>query len=199
MKFALPRRQRKTQDNPAPEIPERRGRNITNASQTQAEHPNPESRTFTFMQQDFLLQHRSPSTIRVRYQDQTGHFGIQRNWDPQLPFAWTIGERSTLHEGIDSVFGYGQTPDQVLRELCQYLLREQRKLDAQNNNPEEHKQAARHIMQEMLLELPLTQGTDAGTTDTGSPPDTTGKQQADPASEGSSQEQPGVSRQAPTP
>ena len=46
------------------------------------------------------------------------------------------------------------TPDDALKSLCRWLLRQQRREDFRSVNFEERKEAARTVLREFLIELP---------------------------------------------
>lgn len=112
-------------------------------------------RLYSYQDQEFILEPVSDSVTRVTYGEQTGYFGLKKDWEAARPYT-RINRESGVHEdGISASFSYSYpTPEMALEDLCSLLLREQRKQDDKRINPEERKEAARQVMREFLKELP---------------------------------------------
>lgn len=102
---------------------------------------------------EFILEPLSTSLVKVTHRDQTGYFGINKNWDVAQPYSFTLRESGVDDDGVDGTFGY-RLPKDALYDLCYSMLREQRKEDSKRINPEERKDAARKVLGEFLETLP---------------------------------------------
>ena len=102
---------------------------------------------------EFILEPISDSLVRVTHRDQTGYFGINRNWDVAIPYTYTTWEHQIDDDGIAGTFGY-RTAQAALDQLCFVMLTDQRQEDSKRINPEGRKDAARRVMKEFLEELP---------------------------------------------
>lgn len=112
-------------------------------------------RLYSYQDEEFTLEPISDSVVRVTHQEQTGYFGLKKDWEAARPYTWISWESDVQEDGIAASFSYSYpTPEMALGDLCQVLLREQRKQDDKRINPEERKEAARQVMQEFLEELP---------------------------------------------
>ena len=107
--------------------------------------------------EEFVLETISDSVVKVTHREQTGYFGINRNWDPKAPYTLARSTTMVHADGIDgtAIISYS-TPSGALTTLCGWMLEEQRKLDASRDNPEEHKNLARWILGEFLEEPEIT-------------------------------------------
>ena len=102
---------------------------------------------------EFILEPLSDSLVKVTHRDQTGYFGIIKDWDAGAPFACTTSTSGGDDNEIKTYFGHS-TPERALDSLCRLMLSEQRKEDSKRINPEGRKQAARQVLREFLEELP---------------------------------------------
>ena len=102
---------------------------------------------------EFILEPLSDSLVKVTHRDQTGYFGIVKDWDAGAPFAYTTSTSRVDDNEIDNYSGYS-TPESALGSLCRLMLSAQRKEDSKRINPEGRKKAARQILREFLEELP---------------------------------------------
>lgn len=102
----------------------------------------------------FVLDPLSDSVVRVTHRDQVGYFGFNRNWDPSMPYTRAGTETSVHDDGIAGFVHSFSTPDAALKSLCDSMLRDQRREDARQINPEERKRAARRVLAEFMEELP---------------------------------------------
>ena len=102
---------------------------------------------------EFILEPLSASLVRVTHRDQTGYFGISKNWDVAQPYSYITRERWVDDDGVDGTFGY-RSPKDALDSLCRSMLIDQRKEDSERINPEGRKDAARQVLREFLEELP---------------------------------------------
>ena len=101
---------------------------------------------------EFILEPLSDSVVRVTHREQTGYFGVAKDWEAARPYTWT-----TLTSGADEVDGgvvSYSTPEAALDPLCGLLLNKQHKEDSKRINPEQRKRAARKVLGEFLEELP---------------------------------------------
>ena len=103
---------------------------------------------------EFILEPLSDSLVAVTHRDQTGYFGLNKEWDVNSPFAQTRMESAAHEDGISgTVLGY-LTPEGALKSLCRLMLTNQSKEDSKRINPEGRKDAARQVLNEFLEELP---------------------------------------------
>ena len=103
---------------------------------------------------EFILEPLSDSLVKVTHRDQTGYFGINKDWDANSPYARTVSEFQTDLDGIsNATWGY-PTPERALESLCAMMLTDQRKKDSRRINPEGRKESARQVLREFLEELP---------------------------------------------
>ena len=101
---------------------------------------------------EFILEPLSDSVVRVTHREQTGYFGVAKDWEAARPYTWT-----TLPTDADEVDGVAvsySTPESALDPLCGLLLNQQHKEDSRRINPEQRKRAARKVLGEFLEELP---------------------------------------------
>ena len=101
----------------------------------------------------FILESLSDSVVRISHREQTGYFGISRDWDPSRPYRRTTVEGVVHTDGIGGSSFPFSTPDEALKSLCGFMLAAQRTADASRINPEERKQAARQVLNEFMDEL----------------------------------------------
>ena len=85
---------------------------------------------------------------------QVGWIGISLDWDPQRPYTTTTFSNRLSDDGIERIGSEFATPDDALKSLCWWLLRQQRREDSRSVNLEERKNAARKVLREFLDELP---------------------------------------------
>ena len=112
-------------------------------------------RLYSYQDKEFILEPISDSVIKVTHQEQTGYFGLKKDWEAARPYTWISWESDVQEDGITASFSYSYpTPEMALQDLCGLLVREQRKQDDKRINPEERKEAARQVMREFLEELP---------------------------------------------
>lgn len=102
----------------------------------------------------FILESISDSVVRVTHREQTGFFGISRDWDPSRPYRSTTAESLVHTDGIGGPGFPFATPDEALRSLCDLMLAAQRHEGASQINPQEGKQTARQVLAEFMDELP---------------------------------------------
>ena len=102
---------------------------------------------------EFILEPLTDSVVRVTHRDQTGYFGISKNWDVAEPYTYTTGERWADDGGVESIIGYS-SPKGALDALCYSMLTYQRREDSRRINPEGRRDAARQVLREFLEELP---------------------------------------------
>ena len=102
---------------------------------------------------EFILEPLSDSVVKVTHRDQTGYFGINKDWDARNPYVYTRRESEVCGNAIDSIFKY-PTPECALRILCRLLRSDQSKEDSKRINPEGRKDAARQVLGEFLEDLP---------------------------------------------
>ena len=101
---------------------------------------------------EFIPEPLSDSVVRVTHREQTGYFGVAKDWDAARPYTWT-----TFTSGADEVDGVivsYSTPEAALDPLCGLLLNRQLKEDSRRINPEQRKRAAQKVLGEFLEELP---------------------------------------------
>ncbi len=102
---------------------------------------------------EFILEPLSDSVVKVIHRDQTGFFGINREWDVARAYTYTTRKSQVDDDGIIGVLSY-RTAQQALDMLCLSMLSDQRREDSKRINPEGRKEAARQVMKEFLEELP---------------------------------------------
>lgn len=102
---------------------------------------------------EFILEPLSGSLVKVTHRDQTGYFGINRNWDVAEPYTYTTMEIGVDDDGVESILGYS-SPKSALDALCYSMLTDQRKEDSKRINPEGRRDAARKVLGEFLETLP---------------------------------------------
>jgi len=102
---------------------------------------------------EFILEPISDSLVMVTHRDQTGYFGINKEWDVARAYTYTTRKSQVDNDGIIGVFGY-RTACEALDMLCRLMLSDQRREDSRRINPEGRKEAARQVMREFLEELP---------------------------------------------
>ena len=102
---------------------------------------------------EFILEPISDSLVKVTHRDQTGYFGINKEWDVAEAYTYTKRKSQVDDDGIIGVFGY-RTAREALDMPCRSMLTAQRKEDSNRINPEGRKDAARKVMKEFLEELP---------------------------------------------
>ena len=111
---------------------------------------------YTYEGAEFILEPISDSVVRVTYREQTGHYGLPVDWDPNDPYTQTRVEGLVRDDSI----GYGisgftySSLEAALNELCKSMPDDQRTADARRINPEERKAVARRVMRELLEEIP---------------------------------------------
>ena len=104
---------------------------------------------------DFLLEPISDSVVKVTYRDQTGYFGLKRDWEAARPYTWTTYDSDVHDDGIGGMAVYSlTTAEEALDYLCSALLSAQGKEDSKRINPEQRKSVARQVLREFLEELP---------------------------------------------
>lgn len=103
--------------------------------------------------EEFILEAISESVVKVTHREQTGYFGVNRNWDPEAPYTLTQSTSMVHADGIEgsAIVSYS-TPRIALTTLCAWMLERQRKLDASRDNPEDRKNLARWVLSEFLQE-----------------------------------------------
>ena len=112
-------------------------------------------RIYSYEDEEFILDPISDSVVRVTHGEQTGYFGLKKDWEAARPYTWINWESDALEDGISASFSYSYPiAEMALEDLCRVLLRKQRKQDDKRINPEERKEAARRVMREFLEELP---------------------------------------------
>ena len=102
----------------------------------------------------FILESISDSVVRVTHQEQTGYFGISRDWDPSMPYRSTRAESLVHTDGIGEPGYPFATPDEALRSLCDLMLADQYPEGAGRTNPQEGKRTARQVLAVFMDELP---------------------------------------------
>ena len=126
---------RNKKDNPVPEAPARRA--------------------YTSAAEEFILEQVSEAVIQVTHREQTGHFGLLKEWKPATPYGWNPSGRWRNKQGIEASWGFYASPDQALEDLTRELVKKQREADARKVNPGERRAAARQVLRELMEELPL--------------------------------------------
>ena len=112
-------------------------------------------RIYSYQDEEFFLDPMSDSVVRVTHGEQTGYFGLKKDWEAARPYTWINWESNAYEDGIAADFSYSYPiAEMALEDLCRVLLREQRKQDDKRINPEERKDAARQVMREFLEEFP---------------------------------------------
>ena len=103
--------------------------------------------------EEFILEAISDSVVKVTHREQTGYFGVNRNWDPAAPYTLTQSTAMVHADGIEgsSIISYTK-PGGALKTLCGWMLENQRKLDVSRDNPEDRKNLARWALGEFLEE-----------------------------------------------
>ena len=103
----------------------------------------------------FMLKAVSESVVRVSHRDQTGYFGIGREWkDPERPYASTRREDDVCDDGIGGVAVGYRTPAAALGTLCGEMLVDQRMEDVRQARAEQWQGPANRVLREFLEELP---------------------------------------------
>ena len=102
----------------------------------------------------FILESVSDSVVRVTHREQTGFFGISRDWDPSRPYRSTTAERLVHTDGIGGPGYPFATPAEALRSLCDLMLADQHPEGAGRTNSQEGKRTARQFLAEFMDELP---------------------------------------------
>ena len=103
---------------------------------------------------EFILEPVNDSVVKVTHRGQVGWIGISLDWDPQRPYTSTTFSHRLKEDGIERIGSEYATPDDALKSLCRWLLRQQRREDSRRVNLEERKKAARRVLREFLDELP---------------------------------------------
>ena len=103
---------------------------------------------------EFILEPVNDSVVKVTHRSQVGWIGISLDWDPQQPYTYTTFSHRLKEDGIERIGSEYATPDDALKSLCWWLLRQQRREDSRSVNFEERKNAARRVLREFLEELP---------------------------------------------
>ena len=103
---------------------------------------------------EFILEPVNDFVVKVTHRNQVGWVGISVDWDPQEPYTYTTVSSLLKDDGIDRVGLQFVTPDDALKSLCRWLLRQQRKEDSRRENIEERKDAAKRVLRGFLNELP---------------------------------------------
>ena len=112
-------------------------------------------RVYSYQDEEFILDPISDSVVRVTHGEQTGFFGLKKDWEAARPYTWINWVVDAHEDGIAADFSYSYPiPEMALEDLCRVLLREQRKQDGKRINPEERKGAAGQVLREFLEELP---------------------------------------------
>ena len=103
----------------------------------------------------FVLESLSASVVRVTHREQTGHFGIGRDWDdPARPYRKTSVKGLVHTDGIGGSNFQFSTPDEALRSLCGMMVDAQRMADASRVDPVERREAALQTLAEFMADLP---------------------------------------------
>ena len=103
---------------------------------------------------EFILEPVNGSVVKVTHRNQVGWIGISLDWDTQRPYTSTTFSHSLRDDGINRVGLEFATPDDALKSLCRWLLRQQRRVDSRSVNFEERRNAPRRVLREFLDELP---------------------------------------------
>ena len=103
---------------------------------------------------EFIMEPVNDAVVKVIHRDQTGWFGISRDWDPQQPYTETTVSSFIRDDGIGGIGFLYASPDDALRALCTSLLNMQRKQDSRRVNPEARKAAAVRVLCEFMNEQP---------------------------------------------
>ena len=111
-------------------------------------------RHYNYRDAEFILELVNNFVVRVSHRNQVGWIGISVDWDPREPYTYTTFSNRLKDDGIDRAGLEFATPDEALRSLCWWLLRQQRKEDARSVKDEEGRDAARRALREFLSELP---------------------------------------------
>ena len=96
----------------------------------------------------------SDSVVKVTHRDQTGYFGINKDWNVRNLYAHTKRESEAHDDGIGSGFFSYPTPERALNSLCGLMLNDQSKAESKRINPKERQKVARQVLNEFLVELP---------------------------------------------
>ena len=83
---------------------------------------------------EFILEPISESLVKVTHRDQTGYFGINKDWDVARACTYTTRKSQVDNDGIIGTFGY-RTAQEALDMLCFSMLSEQRREDSRRINP----------------------------------------------------------------
>ena len=103
----------------------------------------------------FLLRAVSESVVRVIHRDQTGYFGIGREWkDSERPYTSTRREDDVCDDGIDGVAVGYRTPADALDTLCGEMLTDQNREDVRQASGDQWQGSARRVLRGFLEELP---------------------------------------------
>ena len=103
----------------------------------------------------FLLKAVSESVVRVTHRDQTGYFGIGREWkDSERPYTSTRQEDDVCDDGIDGVAVGYRTPADALDTLCGEMLTDQNREDVRQASGDQWQGSARRVLRGFLEELP---------------------------------------------
>ena len=85
---------------------------------------------------EFILEPLSDSVVRVTHRDQTGYFGIKKDWEAARLYTWINWESGAHDDGISASFSYSYPPPEAaLYDLCRLLLRQQGKDDSKRTYP----------------------------------------------------------------
>ena len=136
-------------------------------------HPLPENATIAHVEDlkvfrkrhhtdgdaEFLLEPLSKSAVRVTHRDQTGYFGIHRDWEDNLnPYTSTRRDEDVHDDGIGGINVNHPTPDEALASLCTVMLDDQVGEDARRMRSDRWQESASDTLQEFLEGLPRGPG-----------------------------------------
>lgn len=103
----------------------------------------------------FLLKAVSESVVRVTHRDQTGYFGLDREWkDPTRSYTTTRQKDDVCDDGIDGVAVGYRTPADALNTLCGEMLADQLREDVRQASAGQWQGSANRVLRGFLEELP---------------------------------------------
>ena len=109
----------------------------------------------THSDSEFLLEPLSKSAVRVTLRDQTGYFGIPRDWEDDLnPYTSTRRVEEVHGDGIGGINVNHLTPDEALASRCTVILDAQVEEDATRTRSGRWQESASGALQEFLEGLP---------------------------------------------
>lgn len=113
---------------------------------------------YIYQEAEFVLEHVSESVVRVTHRDQTGYFGIHRDWEDDLNPYTPMQRDEKVHDdgigGIDSISVNLPTPDEAIASLCTVMLDDRVEEDARLTRSGRWQESARSTLQELLGGLP---------------------------------------------